>query len=279
MAEFPGGGILGPIGNVVAAIGSLIGSFIGITAARLLEFLKLLKDYVLQLSKELLIGVFRTARAIARVLRTLATFAVNGVKTFAQWAYREIVKLHDFLAEKFGPVLRWLRELKQHIQDIYNRFVRPIIDVIQFIRQLNQILELFHITLLKKLDATLAQIEQRIEEPFLWVTQKITWLENWIDRIVTLDGLFQRVTLIASMARYVAPWSHGFWNSQVDRTRKAGDDYSRTRIFPEDFVWHPGQELAKFYGSQGSRMDADIAALIPVWRQAAGVDPPGPETV
>jgi len=276
MAEFPGGSILGPIGNVVAAIGSLIGSFIGITAARLLEFLKLLKDYVLQLSKELLIGVFRTARAIARVLRTLASLAVNGVKTFAQWAYREIVKLHDFLAQKFGPVLRWLRELKQHIQDIYNRFVRPIIDVIQFIRQLNQILELFHITLLKKLDATLAQIEQRIEEPFLWVTQKITWLENWIDRIVTLDGLFQRVTLIASMARYVAPWSHGFWNSQVDRSRKAGDDYSRGRTFPEIEPQIPAEELGKFYRGEGSPFGADMTALMAEFRQASGLDPPSP---
>ena len=206
MAEFPGGGILGPIGNVVAAIGSLIGSFIGITAARLLEFLKLLKDYVLQLSKELLIGVFRTARAIARVLRTLATFAVNGVKTFAQWAYREIVKLHDFLAEKFGPVLRWLRELKQHIQDIYNRFVRPIIDTIQFIRQLNSLLQLFHINLLKKLDATLAQIEQRIEDPFIKLNQWINKVDNAISLIIDLDGIFQKVTLIKSMSRFAPSW-------------------------------------------------------------------------
>jgi hypothetical protein len=277
MAEFPGGGILGPIGNVVSAIGSLIGSFIGITAARLLEFLKLLKDYVLKLSHELLIGVFRTARAIARLLRTVATLAAHGVKAFATWAYREIVKLHDFLAAKFGPVLKWLKELKQHIRDIYDRFVRPIIDVIQFIRQLNALLELFHISLLKKLDATLAQIEQRIEAPFLWVTQKITWLENWIDRIVTLDGIFQRVTLLKSMAKYVAPWSHGFWNSQIDPTRTAGDAYSRGRIYPHDEVWAPGKELALFYRRQGSRIDASVAELVPAWRQAAGVDPPGPD--
>jgi len=206
MAEFPGGSILGPIGNVVAAIGSLIGSFIGITAARLLEFLKLLKDYVLQLSKELLIGVFRTARAIARVLRTVASLAANGIKRFAVWAYNEVVKLHDFLKEKFGPVLQWLKELKQHIRDIYDRFVRPIVDTIQFIRQLNALLALFHIDLLKKLDATLAKIEQRIEDPFVKLQQWINRVDNAISLIIDEGGIFQRVTLIKSMSRYAPAW-------------------------------------------------------------------------
>lgn len=206
MAEFPGGGVLGPIGAIVGAIGSLISSFVGITAAKLLQFLSLLKDYVLKLAQQTLIGMFRTARAIARVLRTLTHLAVNGVRAFATWAYREIVRLHDFLKDKFGPVLKWLRELKQHIRDIYDKWVRPVVDTIQFIRQLNAILELFHISLLKKLDATLATIEKRIEDPFVKLNQWITWAENQFDRIIGLDGVFQKVTLVKSMSRYVPSW-------------------------------------------------------------------------
>lgn len=277
MAEFGGGGVLGGLGAIVGSIASLVSGWFGITAGKILQFLTLLKDYVLKLSQQLLIGVFRTARALAKVLRTLAVLAAHGVKAFAQWSYREIIKLHDFLKAKFGPVLKWLRTLKQHIRDIYDRFVKPIVDVIQFIRQLNALLELFHITLLKKLDAVLAQIERRIEEPFIALNKWITWAENQIDTIINEFGLFQRITLLKSMARYVAPWSHGFWNSQIDGTRQAGDDYSRGRIYPRDEVWAPGKELAMFYRGEGSRIDASVAELVPIYRQAAGIDPPGPD--
>jgi len=276
MAEFPGGSILGPIGNVVGAIAGLIGSFIGITAARLLEFLKLLKDYVLQLSKELLIGVFRTARAIARLARTVATLAAHGVKEFALWSAFKLKYIYEFLKDELTGVLKWLEELKQHIRDIYDRFVRPIVDVIQFIRQLNALLALFHVDLLKKLDAVLAKVEQRIEDPFIKLNQWITWAENQIDRIITLDGFIQRFTLLKSMAKYAAPWTNGFWNSQIDPTKKAGTDYSRTRTFPHIEPQVPAEELGAFYRGEGTPFGADMSELVSVFRQSAGLDAPAP---
>src|SRR5260221_924389 len=247
MAEFPGGGVLGPIGAIVGAIGSLVGSFVGITAVKLFEFLKLLKDYVLKLAQQTLIGIFRTARALARALRSLVTLAGPALKRFALWSARKLELLYEVIRDHLKQALLWLEKLKKHIRDLYDKWVRPIVDVIQFIRQVNAILELFHISLLKKLDAALATIERRIEDPFIKLNQWITWAENQIDRIITLDGLLQRITLLASMAKYAGSWTNGFWNSQIDPTKKAGDDYSRTRTFPSIEPQVPAEEPRKFY--------------------------------
>jgi len=206
MAEIGGGGLLGALGGIVAGIGNAISSFFGITAKDLIKFLNYLKEHLLTLTKEMFKGVYRAAKAIAKSVRTLAKLAGRGLKNFAQWAYREVKKLHDYLEKKFKPVLAWLAKLKKHIRELYDKWVKPVVDTIEFIRKLNSILELFHISLLKKLDATLATIERRIEDPFVKLNQWITWAENQIDRIIGLDGIFQRVTLIKSMSRYAPAW-------------------------------------------------------------------------
>jgi hypothetical protein len=275
MGEFPGGsGFFGGLLGVVGSIASFIGHFLAITAKDILKLLSAVRDGIVTVAKQLVIGLWRLGRSLARALRSLAVLAFHGVKTFLTWTYQQILKLHTWLKEFFGPILKRLKELKDRIQAFYKTFVRPIIDAIEFIRQLNRILQVFHINLLTKLDTTLQQIEQRIEQPFTWVTQKITWLENWIDRIVTLDGLFQRVTLIMSMSRYAPAWMNGFWNRQIDKDRLSGDDYSRGREYPSDAKWANGKELAQFFRGEDNRMQAHIERLVPTWRIAAGVDPP-----
>lgn len=278
MADIPsaGGGFMEGLLGILGGIASAIRGWFAITAEQLLRLLTFLKDTILRLSQQLVVGLFRLGRVVARAVRALATLAVRGVRDLATWAYHNIQALSAWLREKLGPVLRFIQTLKDRLHEIYRRFVKPVIDTIEFIRQLNRILQVFHIDILSSLDRVLAQVEQRIEQPFLWVEKKLTEVQNWINRIVTLDGLLQRATLIASMSRYVPSWVAGFWNSQVDRSQLAGDPYSRGRIYPRDEVWAPGKELALFFRGEGSRIDADVAELVPIWRQAAGIDPPGP---
>jgi hypothetical protein len=118
----------------------------------------------------------------------------------------------------------------------------------------------------------LTQLEQRIEEPFLWIYAKLNEIWNVLDRVMTLDGFFQRLTLLRSMSRYAPAWINGFWNRQIDPTLLSGDDYSRTRDYPADAAHANGKELAQFLRGEPNRMDGDIPRLVAVWRLAAGVD-------
>jgi hypothetical protein len=271
------GGFLAGLAGLAGGIASAIRGWLAITAEQLLRLLNYLKDVIIKLSEQIVIGMFRLGQVVARVVVQLATLAVRGIRDLASWAYTNLKALSGWLREKLGPVLRFIQTLKDHIKAIYDNFVRPVIEVIDFIRQMNTILGLFHITVLQKLDDVLSEIERRIQAPFLFINQKLNELTNAINNIIGLDGLIRRAELIASMVKHAPPWIAGFWNTQVDRDRTAGSDYDRHRSFPEDAPWKPGDELGKFYRGAGSRMDEDIDGLMPTYRIAAGLDPHGPD--
>jgi hypothetical protein len=154
-----------------------------------------------------------------------------------------------------------------------------VLEVIDFIRQFNRILEIFHVDILQGLDAKLAEIERRIREPFVWIEARLTELQNWVNRIITLDGLLQRATLIASMARHAPPWISGFWNSQINAAELA----NRTAAIPTEFPplppSEPGEELGRIYRDEPSGFDEDVAGALAFWREAAGLDAPGTTAV
>lgn len=217
MAEFSGPGFLGAIGGILTGIGAFLRGFLSITTAQLLRLVQYLRDQLVSLSKALLKGVWHAARGLARALRSLGTLAYHGLKKFLLWADRKLRALERWLKDTFAPLLRKLRDIKQFIDDFYKKFLRPIIDTIEFIRQINHVLQLFHINVLRKLDSVLQQIERKIEDPFLWVRAHITQLENWINVIITGDGLFVRVAMLRSMGRYAPDWIKGFYNAQQVR--------------------------------------------------------------
>jgi len=275
MAEFGGDGFLGAVGGILGGIAGFLRGFFAITVKDLLRLVKYLRDQLVAISKQLVTAIWRAGKGLARALATLARLAGGALRRFALWTERELLKLQTWLKEVFGPVLRWLKTIKDHIDQIYKRFVRPIIDTIEFIRQLNRVLEVFHVHVLQKLDTTLQQLEAKIEAPFLWARQHIVELENWVNRIVTADGLFQRLTLIRSLSRYAPAWVNGFWNSQIDPSLQAGDAHSRTRKYPTGVPGGNGHELGLFLRGEDNRMQAKVGELVPLFRAASGLDPSG----
>lgn len=189
------------------------------------------------------------------------------------WLNDKLQRVYAWLKDTFKPVFDFLKNVKDRLNAFYKTFVQPVVDTIEFIRQINRVLLAFHITLLQQLDTTLQELEQRIEAPFLWINQQLTLLTNWVNRIVTADGLFQRLTLITSMSRYAPAWMNGFWNAQAKIAPGSVDEHERTRDFPIDASWSYGDELAKFYRAEGSVYTGQVDALVPLFRQAAGVDP------
>src|SRR5439155_14992311 len=140
MAEFPGPGFLGAIGGILTGIAGFLRGFLSITVKDLLRLVRYLRDQLVALSKQLLSALWRAGKGLARALATIARLAGGALKRFALWTEAELLKLHTWLKEFFGPVLRFIKTIKDHIDQIYRRFVRPIIDTIEFIRQLNRVL-------------------------------------------------------------------------------------------------------------------------------------------
>lgn len=147
-----------------------------------------------------------TGAMFARVWDGVKIVWSDVLKPALVWVDDKLKSLYSWLKDTFQPVFDFLREVRCRLNEFYTTFVRPVIDTIDFIRQINRVLLAFHIDLLQSLDKYLQQLEQRIEEPFLWINQQINKLINAVNLIVTADGFFQRLTLITSMNRYAPQW-------------------------------------------------------------------------
>jgi hypothetical protein len=122
------------------------------------------------------------------------------------WVDDQLKRVYQWLQDTFRPVFDFLQNVRDRLNAFYTTFVRPVVDTIEFLRQINRVLLAFHITFLQGLDRALQQIEQRIEEPILWINAKLNEIWNALELVVTLDGFFQRLTLIRSMDRYAPQW-------------------------------------------------------------------------
>jgi hypothetical protein len=270
VAEFGGGGVLGGLAGVFTGLASAIRAFAGITAKQLLDYLAKLRQHLLELSQAVYKGIKETAKALARSVLAIARGFRDGLRSFASWARRHLEALHTFLKDKLGPVLRFLDKVRKKWAELYAKYVRPVLDVIDFIRQLNAVLEVFHIRVLSGLDATLAAVERKIDSVYQTVLANINRIDNFLDRVIGLDGLYQRFTLMASMSRYRGPWIAGFWNGQIDAATIAVKLNARPDPEPVEDPALGGAELAKFYQGQSADIDDAMPELLELFRTAAG---------
>ena len=262
---------------IANAVVGLFRSFGAATVAVILRSWEVLRTGLIVLARATKDALFSGLKFGARAVLSLRHVYTRVLKPFVLWAGRQLDSLHAWLKAKLAPVLHFLATIKDHLDDFYKHYIRPIIDTIEFIRAINRVLLAFHIRLLQKLDTVLQQVEQRLEDPLLWVRDKVIWLEDWVDRIVTADGFFQRLTLIRSLERYAPDWINGFWNRQVTAGAQHGSAYDRDREYPLDAPYANGKELAALYLGQPNRMQSAVDELVPLWREAAALDPPSRE--
>lgn len=139
-------------------------------------------------------------------------------------AWRKFWKLVDtartFLERIFKPVLRVLFRLRHVVLDVYDKFVRPVLDTIDAVRQGLRLLSATGVDWARRLDDWLGRLQERINAPFLLALRKLNEVINIVNRITTADGFFQRLILWRSLVRYERDmWV--VWLTSV-RKREAG---------------------------------------------------------
>jgi hypothetical protein len=122
--------------------------------------------------------------------------------------WRWFDKFRRWLDKTFGPTLAWLRRLRDNLLRFWARFVRPWLDLIDVTRKVLRVLASLGLNWARELDRRLADIEARIQRPFTLLLAKVNEVINIVNRVVTLDGLLQRVALVRSLARdYKYAWN------------------------------------------------------------------------
>jgi hypothetical protein len=122
--------------------------------------------------------------------------------------WRWFDKTRTWLDHTFGPTLRWLRRLRDNLLKFWKTYVRPWLDIIDATRRVLRVLSSLGLRWAAALDKRLGDLEARIERPFRLLLAKVNEVINIVNRVITLDGLFQRVALVRSLQRdYKYAWN------------------------------------------------------------------------
>jgi hypothetical protein len=125
-------------------------------------------------------------------------------------------------------VLHFLKVLRDHLLAFYATFVRPWLDLIDtHAERAARAVVARHCAGRARWISGSARSRDAIEAPFRYVLAKVNEIVNIINRIVTLDGLFQRLALLGSLKRdyhlawkaMTAPWIAGHTAPTDEETR------------------------------------------------------------
>jgi hypothetical protein len=110
-------------------------------------------------------------------------------------------KLRDLLNRVFGPVIRFLKQLRKIYDDYFNRFVKPFLRVLQNIRKFLTLFRLLGFKWAAKLDGYLAKIQQDILKAYTLLRSELNSVITYLDLIVDPSAILRRNPLFAALIR------------------------------------------------------------------------------
>lgn len=209
---------------------------------------------------------------LARVPALLKSFWTSILRPSMTWFFDQIEAFAHWLDDTFAPLVRIINDIRTWVDKFWATYIQPILDAIEITRRALQILEKFGIDLAAKLDAELAKLEDKIMTPILEIRQALNTALNWINRIVTLDGLLQRVMLLQSIARDIKEVTALWWQA-VHRALTPGEDEDYQRPVPRVTVSQANVDAREYVlyrrGPDVARIDEHAADLIARMQAAA----------
>lgn len=192
-----------PVGAIVSVIGAFAGLFRGGSSSSTFGLLVGMRDVVTGIGR----GIAEFARDVgvvfASVWAFIRKFWTRVLRPMLERLDGYITRIAKWLRDTFGPVIEFLQGVRNWILKFYAKWLGPIFDTIDIFRRILSIFSLFGLEWSRKLDAKLAELEDVLRRPIELALREINKVIGIIDRIVTLDGLLQRLTLIRSIGRDV----------------------------------------------------------------------------
>jgi hypothetical protein len=211
----------------------------------------------------------RIQSALIAVGRTLIDVGKQAWR-FLRWTYTDVLQpawrqfwkwfdqLRKWLDKTFGPTLRFLDAVRTHILKFYDKWVRPILDVIGFARQVLGILASLGLEWARELDRKLRWLEEKIDAPFRLVLAKLNEIIGIVNRVVTADGLFQRVALLRSTFRDANYVVGLWWKTQYEEPSAETLENYRKQPEEKPIAFHIREFRSAITGS-GTDITEEIA--------------------
>lgn len=177
-------------------------------------------------------SIYNAAKAIGRQLLDFGRWSLEFLRSTYERVLRPLWqhfwkwfdRARAWLQKVLAPVFQFLDAIRGHILKFYNDWVRPILDVIGIARKVLRTFASFGWDWARALDARLGELEEAIDRPFRIALAKINEVINLVNRIVTADGLFQRLALLRSIERDIRQVQNQLTNAYF---RPSNDDEKR----------------------------------------------------
>jgi hypothetical protein len=255
-------------GAIVTAI-EIIGGWLGTAAAAVATYLATVVQWIVI---HLAIFIKATGAVFAKAWDGLKIVYQDVLKPAVQWFDAHIKRLYAWLRQTFQPVFDFLNRVRGELLDLYRKYVRPVLDIIDYTRAGLRLLGDLGIDWARALDRRLGEVESVISENFRRVLSYINEAIDVLNSIVTADRLFQRLPFLRSLDRDAVYWFRIWWVRQVDPSHQSGTPYSRTRDFPLAAPFENSKRLALFYRGEPTDIDARVKDGVALWRDAANWD-------
>lgn len=245
---------------VVSIIGALFGGlFGGGDVAALQNGLNQLRTATAQITDWLKRFAWTIATALGALLQAIKTLfedLLDKMKTLLQ----KIAKALEWVIKHGIPdLLKIIRQLRQWLAMVYQKYIRPVLIYLQYVRRVLFILELLHVKFAAKLDAWLGQIQNVLLTPFFYLARSVNGIATWVNLIVTAGGLIQRGVFINSHYAYQSDWIGMWWNGQMP-----GGVPGAALVPPAAYTPETSQDVAAGVGlavASGAGEYADYGAL------------------
>lgn len=197
------------VANTELFMSSVLGVFAGVINAA-----KSAADKALSAVKAVLNALKNVS--LARIWRWLMK-AWDYYKRFRKW-YRDHMQ---------GPIDR----MRRNLQEIYNRFFRPILQILDKVRVMTRVLGIFFPKLARAIDRKIFALEARLLAPWSAAIRRLNALSSWATALMTRSGLIDRDINIFTQARdWKSLWkvllNNGHFPS-AGATRAAGADLAQ----------------------------------------------------
>lgn len=170
-----------------------------------------IRGAIAEIGRSILDGLAWAGGKMTAILAAVKRFIARAFGPLFEMLKRFVTKVARILDRILGPIINFLDMVRQHLWGIYRDFIRPVLDVIEFIRFPLRILSAFNIEWAKRLDATLANLEDWITDNFTFVMGKVNQALDALNQIRDVAGLLKRYALMNSLLRDIHIQSAMWW--------------------------------------------------------------------
>lgn len=228
------GGLLAPVSFgvsiVITLLGALFGGiFGGPSSKEINDALNQLRDQLSQAIDVVTRFSWTIAYALGSFFQLLQQIWIGFIEDVWSWlkriagilkklmddVLRILIKALKALWNDVLPkLLKIIRQLRQWLQLVYTKYIRPALVYLQYVRKILAILTAFHVKFAAKLDAWLLKWQTTILGPYLYALHVLNMMGSWVNLVVSVKGILQRALFINTMYGFQSDWMNLFWWGQ-----------------------------------------------------------------